>query len=169
MAFKPSAAKKHKQDQEAVLNMNSLMDMLTIMLLFLLTSFSTSGALATASEGLQPPRIVTKNKPKKAVVVGISKYHVFFNKEPIVEVEKVLAQKNTFLIAELAERLEAEATKAQDLEDRFGIAWNRELLVFGDKEVPFNVLLKVVVTCGRNQFSNLRLMGNLAAKQDIIQ
>ncbi len=169
MAFRPSAAKKHgKGSGDSTLNMNSLMDVLTIMLLFLLMSFSTSGALATASEGLKPPRIVTKNKPKKSVVVGISKYHIFYNKEPIVEVDKVLAQKNSFIIGELAEKLEAEAAKAHELEDKFGITFNRELMVFGDQEVPFNILLKVVVTCGRNEFSNLRLMGNLSSKQDIL-
>lgn len=168
MAFKPSAAKKHGSKEEATLNMNSMMDMLTIMLLFLLMSFSTSGSLATASEGLKAPRIITKNKPKKAIVIGISSVHIFFNKDAIVEVDKVLAQKNSFLIAELAEKLEIEANKAMELEDKFGITFNRELLIFGDQGTPFNVLLKVVVTAGRNQFSNLRLMGNLSQKQDIL-
>ncbi len=168
MAFKPSAAKKNKRSEEGGLNMNSLMDMLTIMLLFLLVNFSTTGALATKSEGLQPPKIVTKNKPKKSLVIGISSQHVFFGKEAVAEIDRVQAQKNTYMIAELAEKLEEEANKATELEDKFGIEFKKELIIYGDAQMPFNVLLKVVFTCGRNQFSNLRLMGGLANERDVL-
>ena len=168
MAFKPSAAKKNKREEAGALNMNSLMDMLTIMLLFLLVNFSTTGALATKSEGLQPPKIVTKNKPKKSLVIGISAAHIFFGKEAVAEIDRVQAQKNTYLIAELAEKLEEEANKATELEDKFGIEFKKELIIYGDQQMPFNVLLKVVFTCGRNQFSNLRLMGGLANERDVL-
>ena len=42
MAFKPSSAKKNSRSDDGALNMNSMMDMMTIILLFLLKSFSTS-------------------------------------------------------------------------------------------------------------------------------
>lgn len=168
MAFKPSAAKKNKSEQKGTLNMNSLMDMLTIMLLFLLMNFSTTGALATKSEGLEPPKIVAKNKPKKSLVIGVSAAHIFFNKEPIAEIDRVQAQKNTYMIQELAEKLEEEANKAMDLEEKFGIEFKKELIIYADNQMPFNVLLKIVFTCGRNQFSNLRLMGALANERDVL-
>ncbi len=168
MAFKPSAAKKNKREEKSTLNMNSLMDMLTIMLLFLLINFSTTGALATKSEGLQPPKILAKNKPKKSLVIGVSSAHIFFNKDAVAEVDRVQAQKNTYMIAELAEKLEEEANKAMELEDKFGIEFKKELIVYGDSQMPFNILLKIVFTCGRNQFSNLRLMGGLANMQDVL-
>jgi biopolymer transport protein ExbD len=168
MAFKPSAAKKNKRKEEGTLNMNSMMDILTIMLLFLLMSFSTEGSLATKSGGLQPPKILAKNKPKKSILVGVSSQQIFFNKEPIVDVDKVLAQKESYQIEELAVKLEEEAAKAIDLENRFGIEFKRELLVYADERMPFNILLKVVYTCGRHQFSNLRLMGNQAGIQEVM-
>lgn len=168
MAFKPSAAKKNKSKQEGTLNMNSMMDILTIMLLFLLMSFSTEGSLATKAAGLQPPRILAKNKPKKAVVVAISSQQIFFNKEPIVDVDKVLAQKESYMIEELALKLEEEASKAKDLEVKWGIEFKRELLVFADEKMPFNILLKVVFTCGRHEFANLRLLGNQAGVNEVM-
>ncbi|MCK6544052.1 biopolymer transporter ExbD [bacterium] len=168
MAFKPSAAKKNKRSEEGTLNMNSMMDILTIMLLFLLMNFSTSGALATKSDGMQPPKIVTKNKPKKMLLINVSQAHIYYNKDVIADTETVLAQKNSFLIPQLAEKLEEDANKALDLEARFGIEFKREVIVVCDDRTPFNVLMKVVVTCGRNQFSNLRLLGALANKNDVI-
>jgi biopolymer transport protein ExbD len=168
MAFKPSAAKKNKKGAEPTLNMNSMMDMLTIMMLFLLQSFNTEGTLATKADGLKPPHIFASHKPKKAVAINVSQAHIFFNKASIVEIDKVLAQKNSYVIPELAEKLEEEATRAQDLETRFGIEWKKELVIVADEKIPFNVLLKVVVTCGRNQFSNIRMLGNLAGKFEIM-
>lgn len=81
MAFKPSAAKKNKGKQEGTLNMNSMMDILTIMLLFLLMSFSTEGSLATKSDGLKPPKILANNKPKKTLAINVSTLHIYFKKD----------------------------------------------------------------------------------------
>ncbi len=168
MAFKPSASKKNRKKEEGTLNMNSMMDMLTIMLLFLLVNFSTSGALATKADGMKPPKIVTKNKPKKMLVINVSTGHIFFKKESIVELDQVIAQKKSFIIQALAEKLEEEKTRAEDLETKFGIEFKRELIIVADERTPFDVLLKVIVTCGRNGFSNIKMLGNLANKQDVM-
>ncbi len=168
MAFKPSAAKKNRKKEEPSLNMNSMMDMLTIMLLFLLQSFNTEGSLATKADGLKPPKMFANHKPRKAVAVNVSQAHIFYNKKPIVDIDKVLAQKNSYVIPELAEKLEEDASRAQELEDKYGIEFKKELVIVGDERIPFNVLLKVVVTCGRNKFSNIKLLGSLAGKNELL-
>ncbi|MBL7958911.1 biopolymer transporter ExbD [bacterium] len=168
MAFKPSAAKKNRGKEEGTLNMNSMMDILTIMLLFLLMSFSTEGSLATKSDGLTPPKVLTKQKPKKVLAINVSTIHLFFKKDAIVDVDKIIAQKNSFVIQELADKLDEEASRAIELESKFGIEFKRELVIVGDSRLPFNVLLKVIITCGRNGFANLRLLGNLSNKADVL-
>jgi len=168
MAFKPSAAKKNRAKEEGTLNMNSMMDMLTIMLLFLLVNFSTSGALGTKSEGFQPAKVLAKNKPKKSLVITISSGHIFFNKDALVEVDKIAAQQKSYIIEELAAKLDEEAAKATDLETRFGIEFKHELIINGDYRMPFNILLKVVYTCGKNAYSNLRLLGQLSNPNEIM-
>ncbi len=168
MAFKPSAVKKRKNKEEGTLNMNSMMDILTIMLLFLLMNFSTSGALSTKADGMTPPKIITKNKPKKMLVINVSTAHIFFKKEEIADIDQVVAQKKSFIIQALAEKLEEEKNRSEDLESKFGIEFKREVIVVADGRIPFDVMLKVVVTCGRNGFSNLKMLGNLANKQDVM-
>jgi hypothetical protein len=168
MAFKPSAAKKNRGNTEGTLNMNSMMDILTIMLLFLLMNFSTEGSLATKSDGLTPPKILALNKPKKTLNINISTAHIFLKKDMIVEVDKVIAQKNSFVIQELADKLDEEASRAIELESKFGIEFKREIVIVGDVRIPFNLLLKVIITCGRNGYANLRLLGNLSNKGDVL-
>ena len=72
MAFKPSKSKKHNTQLQGTLNMNSMMDMMTIILLFLLKSYSTTGALATQSESLKLPVSDRTLKPKKELNVSIA-------------------------------------------------------------------------------------------------
>ncbi len=80
MAFKPSAAKKRgKKKPDDKININSLMDILSIMLIFLLMSFSTEGNLNTASDGLVIPKTVSKARAKKAASISVSQYNIYFN------------------------------------------------------------------------------------------
>lgn len=167
MAFKPSAAKKNKKTEEGTLNMNSMMDILTIMLLFLLMNFSTEGSLATKSDGLKPPKVLANNKPKKTLAINVSAVHIYFKKDAITETDKVIAQKNSFVIQELADKLDEEASRAIEMESKYGIEFKREVVIVGDERLPFNVLLKVIYTCGKNGYSNLRLLGNLSNKEDM--
>jgi biopolymer transport protein ExbD len=168
MAFKPSAAKKNKRKEEGTLNMNSMMDILTIMLLFLLMSFSTEGSLATKSDGLKPPKVLANNKPKKTLAINVSALHIYFKKDAIVDVDKVIAQKNSFVIQELADKLDEESARSIELESKYGIEFKREVVIVGDERIPFNLLLKVIITCGRNGYANLRLLGNLSNKNDVL-
>ena len=168
MAFKPSASKKNSRKQEATLNMNSLMDVLTIMLLFLLMSFSTEGALVTATETLQPPRVISKSKPKKAAVISISQNEIIFNEEPVAQVQQVYAQ-NQPTVVNLLNKMKSESTKALELENSYGIEFSREVIIWADKGTPFKILMKVIVTCGQASFINLKFMGPNVSKTDLVK
>ena len=89
MAFKPSASKKHNTLQSGTLNMNSMMDMMTIILLFLLKSYSTEGALASQSESLALPVSSRTQKPKKEVNVSIASDVILVNELPLMPTQDI--------------------------------------------------------------------------------
>lgn len=60
MAFAPSKARRLKTRKEATVSLNSMMDMMTIILLFLLKSMSASGALLQATITNLPESIVDR-------------------------------------------------------------------------------------------------------------
>ncbi len=84
MAFAPSRSKKHDTNPKGELNMNSMMDMMTIILLFLLKSFSTDGALVAPSENLTLPTSFRVEKPKKELNVAISNDAIIVNDIPVI-------------------------------------------------------------------------------------
>ena len=89
MAFKPSASKNHDTLQKGTLNMNSMMDMMTIILLFLLKSYSTGGALASQSESLNLPTSERSQKPKKEVNVSVAQDVILVNEVPLMRTNEI--------------------------------------------------------------------------------
>jgi hypothetical protein len=61
------------------------------------------------------------------------------------------------LIQALATPLEAAAANAAKVED-YGGEFKHEILLVIDKDVPFDLLTKVIYTCGKTEWYNIRLM-----------
>jgi biopolymer transport protein ExbD len=156
MAFQPSKSKRHDTNVRGELNMNSMMDMMTIILLFLLKSFSTSGALVTQSETLALPQSARTQKPVKELNVMIAKDMILVNELPIIRMSDV--QKDQILIGPLAAKLSEYAQKEKQLEIEVGKEFKREVIIQGDKTTGFDILFKVMYTCARSEFNNMRLL-----------
>ena len=75
-ARRPSARYARKLAEPEVikdLNITPMMDMMTIILVFLLKSFSSSTSTITFDQNLQVPKSITELKPKLAVTVTVTK------------------------------------------------------------------------------------------------
>ena len=156
MAFKPSASKKHDTAQSGTLNMNSMMDMMTIILLFLLKSYSTEGALASQSESLALPVSARTQKPKKEVNVSIASDVILVNEVPLMPTQDI--DPNEIAILPLMSKLQEYANKERQLEIEAGKEFNHEIIIQGDKGIPFETLFKVMYTCSKSDFYKMRLL-----------
>jgi biopolymer transport protein ExbD len=156
MAFKPSASKKHDTAQSGTLNMNSMMDMMTIILLFLLKSYSTEGALASQSESLALPVSERTQKPKKEVNVSIASDVILVNEVPLMPTQDI--DPNEIAILPLQSKLQEYANKERQLEIEAGKEFTHEVIIQGDKGIPFETLFKVMYTCSKSDFYKMRLL-----------
>jgi len=156
MAFKPSASKKHNTAQSGTLNMNSMMDMMTIILLFLLKSYSTEGALASQSESLALPVSARTQKPKKEVNVSIATDVILVNEVPLMPTQDI--DPNEIAILPLMSKLQEYANKERQLEIEAGKEFTHEVIIQGDKGIPFETLFKVMYTCSKSDFYKMRLL-----------
>lgn len=156
MAFQPSKSKKNLQSEEGALNMNSMMDMMTIILLFLLKSFSTEGALVTPSEQLRLPVSQQGEKPRKELTVSIAKDLIMVNDQVIMDISEV--GRDQMLIPPLASRLADYAAQEQELEVDVGKEFLHEVIIQGDEKIPFEILFKVMYTCSKTEFYKMRLL-----------
>ncbi len=88
MAFSPTKAKREKKPVPGI-PLTSLMDAMTIILLFLLQQFNADGALVTAAEGLKLPESVSVVRPKKAVTVIAMADHIVVENDVVVSADQL--------------------------------------------------------------------------------
>ncbi|HID38726.1 MAG TPA: hypothetical protein EYP36_04335 [Calditrichaeota bacterium] len=137
--------------------MNSMMDMMTIILLFLLKSFSTEGALVTPSEELRLPISQQGEKPNKELSVTVSKSMIMVNDQIIVP-DMSAVPKDQMIIAPLANKLAEYAQQERDLEIDVGKEFTHQVNIQGDEKLPFEILFKVMFTCSKTEFYKMRLV-----------
>lgn len=156
MAFAPSRSKKHDTNPKGELNMNSMMDMMTIILLFLLKSFSTDGALVAPSEDLTLPTSFRTEKPKKELNVAISNDAIIVNDIPVIALSQL--RQDEMMIPALNAKLAEYALLEKQLELEVGKEFTHQVIIQGDRAIPFEVLIKVMYTCSQSEFYKMRLL-----------
>jgi len=131
--------------------LTSLVDMLTILLVFLLKSFSVEGNLVTAADDLQLPESTSPERPVPMVNVEITTTGVNIDGRPVVPLQRVAAA-DSLLIVELRDALRgiAEATGIADREN--------EITIQCDRRLDFAVIKKVMYTCAQASFSDFSLL-----------
>ncbi len=158
MAFIPSHAKKHKTDPgEVRLQLTSMMDMFTIILVFLLKTYSVHGQLINPSQDLTLPSSSVQSSPELGLDVTVSYDWILVNNKPVERTRDVLKQEG-YIIPALQEELRLYASEAEKMEKKYGTKFSGKVTIQGDKNLPYSILIKVMATCGRSNYPNMRLV-----------
>jgi len=166
--------KNRRGPTEAGLTITSMMDMMTIILVFLLKSYSTEDISVAASDDLQIPVSSALKAPKLAVNVVVSRKDVVVDGDWVLDLEQGIDEdtggevisvpddeKRGQLITKLYDRLLEKAETAKDLGVRTGnqeFEFKGEVLLQCDKRLPFSVVRQVMFTAGQAQFGNFRFV-----------
>lgn len=158
MAYIPSRRKRHHTDRsDATINLTSMMDMFTIILVFLLKTYATEGALIQPSESLALPHSSVRNQPEVALDLIVSKEMILVNDKPVVSMAEVAKQRGG-IIELLKKELMLHSSKALEMEEKHDIVFSGKVVIQGDKSIHYKDLVKVMATCGASDFPNMRLV-----------
>ena len=157
-----------------MLNITSMMDMMTIILVFLLKSYSTDDISIAASEDLRLPISTSEKPPKLAVNVVVSRVDVVVDGEWVMNLEEVPdeetgepviqvseGEKRGQMISALFDALQAKADTAKSLGQKAGadeFDFKGQVLLQCDKRLPFSVIREVMFTAGQAQFGEFRFV-----------
>lgn len=165
--------KSRRQTEDGGLNITSMMDMMTIILVFLLKSYSTDDISVAPSKDLQVPISTAEKAPKLAVNVVVSQSEIVVDGERVLALERQTnsagadvaavpeSEKRGQLINALYDRLLEKAETAKDLAMRTGgddFEFKGEILLQCDKRLPFSIIREVMFTAGQAQFGNFRFV-----------
>lgn len=141
----------------AGLSMTSMMDMMTIILVFLIKQVDTEGQLVTAAQNLILPVSSSTKTPKEVnLTVIIDAGYVLVDNNKVIETSKVAAQ-DTLLVQAmfdiLKEKREDEKKHALAKGESADEAGN--IIVQLDKNQIYDVMYKAMATCGFAGYSNV--------------
>ena len=143
------ALNKHRKDRGASLNMVSLMDIFTILVFFLLVTSSDSETLPS-TKSIKLPSSTTEQQPKKTLVVMVNEKDIKINGKHIVDISDAI-NSDKQIIPKLALELIKHARKQPEKKKRYNVT------VMGDKEIPYKLLKKIMLTCAGTKFANISL------------
>jgi len=145
----------HKRKKQTVaLNMVSLMDIFTILVFFLLISSSSGESLPNA-KSIKLPESIAEKKPKETLTVVVSNEYILVQGRKIVTVAKVLSTKG-LVINELKKELQLQTKRIVRVRTS-GKPFNGEVTIMGDKEIPYKLLKKIMVTCTKASYGRISL------------
>lgn len=155
MAFAPTKAKRKKSKVEGV-PLTSLMDAMTIILLFLLQQFNADGALVTPAEGLKIPESVSVEKPKKATTVIATSDHILVENALVAQADELqFTASSEYTIPSLLDKLNNIADEIEALDAKL---FTGELLVQADVNLEYKYFVRLIYTAAQAGFNKVKLV-----------
>ena len=145
-------AERHARNRSLVdLNLVSLIDIFTILIFFLLANASEVEVLPS-TKAVRLPESTAEKTPKVTVVVVVSNEDILVQGRKVISVSEAM-NANGDLIGPLKAELDYHAGRQvvrKESETR-----NKAVTIMGDKEIPYRLLRKIMVTCARANYSDL--------------
>jgi biopolymer transport protein ExbD len=154
-------ARNRRSSEQAVvarLQLTSLIDIFTVLLLFLLKSLVVGGAVVSAFPGVVLPPSSSNATFKESPVVVVSKERVVVDGEEVCATGDVTAT-NELKVPALEAALAAVREKTESLAARSGsgVKFEGRLILQADETIPFHVLQKVMYTSQTVGFYDITL------------
>ena len=145
---------KRRERVDAQLNLIPLIDILSVMVAFLLV-YSTDVEVLQNPKGVVIPQSRTDVRPKQSVVVMITKDAVLVQGETVATLAEV-NDPHTQLVEPLRNVLQRPIA-GLDAAARDEALTSREVTVMADKDLPYEVLRKVLATCTAAAYGKIAL------------
>jgi biopolymer transport protein ExbD len=139
-------------------NLISMMDILTVLLLFLLKSYVAGGEVMVPAPGIRLPASTADQPPPTSVVVAIAGDEIMVSGEHAASMSEAL-KSDALEIPPLSARLQAIQAQQDEIARMRGAKSEhaRTVTIQGDRDIEFKVLQKVMYTLGQNGYENISL------------
>ena len=180
-ALRKAIRKNEQEPEHDELNITAMLDLMTIILVFLLQSMASSATAVQDSEDLKVARsIMTAEPSDQGIKLVVSKSAILLGEEgrPILTLpsREILAQQgidarhkrsgpNDLFIVPLANRLENARRVDKKIREAMGKdASTSEAIIVADADTPYRLFIEVLFTLGQSEFGKYHL---LVMKEDI--
>lgn len=142
------------------LNLTAMMDIMTIILVYLIKLYSAAPENIPLSDDLRPPASTSPDNIVPAVSVMISRSAILVDNKPVLEVKdgKVVATDPKAAYAPLSTALAGRVDTIKAIAERGGSPFDGNLMVIADEDTPYDLVSSVLYQAGKSQFTTYRLI-----------
>lgn len=147
-----------KKNQTFGLNITSMTDMFTILLVFLLQTYSTNEVQIDLAEGVRLPSSISDKNPVDGIKISLSMKELKFDKIKLANVQNNLIEQTAIdpndsnFVKPLFEQLQ-KYNKENEKSAKAG-----KILFQADQELPYSTLRKVLYTASMAGFPHLKMV-----------
>jgi hypothetical protein len=150
------ANRKNKGEEEGGLTMTSLMDIVSIIVVYLLKTYASDPVLIMPIAEQKIPLSTMDAPLTEGIPVYLSAREMVFMEKPLAQLKEgelpdSVVQGHT--IVPFFEALEEETEKSKQIYEQRGEAWVGHLIVIGDEQLKFATIVDVMYTAGRLEYS----------------
>ena len=138
---------KHKAI--ATLNLTSLMDIFTILLIFLLVNNNNAAKLPD-NQDIQLPESIAQELPTEVLTIQVSPVDIIVEGQKIADTETVRNQEER-TVAALVEELNFRASQGLAISPDE----DREIMILADRSVPYSVIKKLMRSCMETPYTQV--------------
>ncbi|MEM1023218.1 MAG: biopolymer transporter ExbD [Myxococcota bacterium] len=148
-------------DDITYLNITPMLDMMTILLVFLLKSFASSASNVNVAN-LTLPNSTTKLKVEEAIQVLVTPEQILVDNEPVLNLDANAlvpgdALRGSTLVEPLYESLANKADYLKQIQEFGGAQFNGKIAILADEGITYDTIEKVLYTAGQAEFGLFRL------------
>jgi biopolymer transport protein ExbD len=154
--------KRHIEDKKVDVSINSLLDVLSVILVFLMKSYSTSAVQIKPADDLRVPFTVSAEQVEESTAITITAKDILVDDTSAVVLTKGKVADSDrseagFLIDPLFAKLKDEVAHLKKIEQRNPSSKFKGICtIIADRYVPFPVLAQVMYTAGQAEFGNFK-------------
>ena len=152
-------ARASRGSPEMKLNITSMMDMFTIILVFLIKNYSTEGAIFTPADNLTLPSSTVERVAREALSVKVSTNTIIVENRMIIgpDLFGIVADQEDFLIEPLHDVLAEYAQRARELTEATDQQFSGRITIQADALTPYSILTRIMYTCGQAGYPDMNL------------
>ena len=155
---------KNNKKATFTLQLTSMVDMFTILIVFLLKSFSTSAVHITPHDGMKLPMSSSYENPIEAVKLIVAYDGIYVEDKKVLPLEKgelkeeQLDSQDSDFINVLFKELDEHAKKAQEIQQANSeVEFDGKIVMQADERLDYTVLKKVMYTSSMAGYAEMKL------------
>ena len=168
LAQRAKVAKRNKRlarrdESGGGLNINSMMDMMTIILVFLIDSYGSNPIQVKGGADLIMPRSTTELSPDDTLQITISRKSIILGDKPVVAVKDGKVDKSqkqggetSLRIQPLFEKLTDAVGKQKQMAQLQKKEYEGVVTIVADRTVPYRLVTEVMYTAGQAQLAKFK-------------